>query len=319
GVTVEPQPNFALPSAAHGCGTATTLSDGASRIAITVSTVAGQTAETVNVCIDGHGPYPFVLDTGDSQSTIDAGLAHRLHLPATSASSVFAGVGCTGTARPVLAARWSVGGKDLTPQDLTSATLPQIGGKGEPDGLLGSDVLSTFGAVRIDFAAGTLTLGGPQGKPDDSGNTFTGPKGPPPSTVLTHGQTGTTIPLQVSTTPGDISLNVSVRFGRGRSYSFGVDTGSSQSVVNTPVATAVHLKSAQLDQQQSTVCSTITVPLDHTGPWSLPGLTLHKQLVGVTDFGPISSGGLNGLLGSDQLRRFGWMILDYRGGRLVLG
>ena len=37
------------------------------------------------------------------------------------------------------------------------------------------------------------------------------------------------------------------------------------------------------------------------------------------NFGPIGAGGTAGLLGSDQLQRFGWVIFDYRGGRLVLG
>ena len=44
---------------------------------MTVSTVAGQVAETVDVCIGGQGPYPFVIDSGAGQSTIDAGLAPR--------------------------------------------------------------------------------------------------------------------------------------------------------------------------------------------------------------------------------------------------
>ena len=64
--------------------------------------------------------------------------------------------------------RWASGrskGSTSAPQQLTSATLPQIGGKGEPVGLLGSDVLARFGAVRIDFAAGDLVLPGPQGPP----------------------------------------------------------------------------------------------------------------------------------------------------------
>jgi hypothetical protein len=67
------------------------------------------------------------------------------------------------------------------------------------------------------------------------------------------------------------------------------------------------------------VCSVITVPLVHSGTWSVPGEPLHRQLVGETDFGTIGQGGLDGLLGSDQLRRFGWIVLDYTGGRLVLG
>jgi hypothetical protein len=59
--------------------------------------------------------------------------------------------------------------------------------------------------------------------------------------------------------------------------------------------------------------------LVHSGTWSLPGVTLHPQLLGSANFGSISAGGTAGLLGSDQLKRFGWVIFDYSGGRLVLG
>jgi hypothetical protein len=85
------------------------------------------------------------------------------------------------------------------------------------------------------------------------------------------------------------------------------------------VARAQSLANTDLAQRQSTVCSVITVPLVHSGPWTVPGLTLHPQLIGSTNFGTISLSGTQGLLGSDQLRRYGWVILDYAGGQLVLG
>ena len=49
------------------------------------------------------------------------------------------------------------------------------------------------------------------------------------------------------------------------------------------------------------------------------GLPLHPQLIGETDFGTISLRGTQGLLGSDQLKRYGWVVLDYTGGQMVLG
>ena len=125
---------------------------GDERVPLIVSTVGGQVAETVNVCIDDHGPYPFVLDSGAGQSTIDASLAKRLHLASAGPATSFAGVGCTGTARPVSVGSWSLDGVVLAPQQLTAATLPQMGAKEQPVGLVGSDVLARFGAVRIDFA-----------------------------------------------------------------------------------------------------------------------------------------------------------------------
>lgn len=317
-IHVEPEVAFPLPPAANGCTAATALPGGGSRLPIEVSTVAGQVAELVNVCIAGQGPFPFVLDSGAGQSTIDAQLARRLHLPPVGQTEAFAGVNCTGTAQPVSVGQWSLEGVDLAPQQLTSATLPQIGGKGEPLGLLGSDVLARFGAVRIDFAAGVLLLPGPQGQPLQADASYTGPTGAPPAAVLTQGG-GTTVPVTVSPLPGDVSLSVRVRFGDGPRRSFVVDTGSSQSVVSTSVARAESLRRTNLAQRQATVCSVITVPLVRSGQWSVLGQSLYPQLVGDTSFGSIALGGTQGLLGSDQLKRYGWVVLDYTGGRLLLG
>jgi hypothetical protein len=87
-------------------------------------------------------------------------------------------------------------------------------------------------------------------------------------------------------------------------------------VVNSTLAKKENLAHSNLAERQSTVCSTITTPLVHSGPWSIPGVTLHPQLIGTAPFGPISHAGL---LGSDQLIRYGWVVFDYSGGRLVLG
>jgi hypothetical protein len=317
-VRVEPEVTFALPPAVTGCHGATAAADGGERVPLTVSVVAGQVAETADVCLDGKGPYPFILDSGAGQSTIDAGLAQRLHLASAGAATEFAGVGCTGTAQPVSVDTWSLDGVPLAAQELTAATLPQMGGKGEPDGLLGSDVLSRFGAVRIDFDAGALIMPGPEGAPLSQSSPYTGPQGAVPASLL-QGESGTTVPLTVTPVPGDVSLGVAVRFGGGRRRYFIVDTGSSQSVVSSGVARAQSLANTDLAQRQSTVCSVITVPLVHSGPWTVPGLTLHPQLIGSTNFGTISLSGTQGLLGSDQLRRYGWVIMDYAGGQLVLG
>ena len=107
-VHVEPEVTFALPPASLGCQGAVALPGGVTRLPMTVSTVAGQVAESVNVCIEGQGPYPFVLDSGAGESTIDGDLAKRLHLPEAGPASLFAGVGCTGTAQPVSVDSWNV-------------------------------------------------------------------------------------------------------------------------------------------------------------------------------------------------------------------
>ena len=165
----------------HGCHGATRTRP-AGRSATDGERRAGQVAEMADVCIGGEGPYPFILDTGAGQSTIDAGLAHRLHLASAGARPSSP---VSGAPAPRSPSRWTRGrstGSPSSGQQLTAATLPQMGGKGEPDGLLGSDVLSRFGAIRVDFVgAGTLILPGPEGAPLTQSSPFTGPQGVPPA------------------------------------------------------------------------------------------------------------------------------------------
>src|ERR1700722_6267615 len=79
-VHVEPEVTFALPSTSVGCGGDTTALDGVTRVPLTVSTVAGQTAETVNVCLGGQGPYPFVFSSRGGQHTIGHVVASVPHV-----------------------------------------------------------------------------------------------------------------------------------------------------------------------------------------------------------------------------------------------
>jgi hypothetical protein len=208
-----------------------------------------------------------------------------------------------------------VEGVDLVPQQLTAATLPQMGGPGQPVGLLGSDVLGRFGAVRVDFAAGGLVFPGPEGAPIGHPSPPPGAAGPVAAS-LTGGR-GIAVPLLVDTSPGDVSLGVVVRFAGGPRRTFVVDTGTSQTVVSASLARAQKLEGTELAQRQATVCSVVTVPLVRSGMWTVPGVPLAPQLVGATRFGTL--GATQGLLGSDVLRTFGWVVLDYQRAQMVIG
>ncbi len=108
-----------------------------------------------------------------------------------------------------------------------------------------------------------------------------------------------------------------MKLGDGAAHTFAVDTGSSQSVLATNLAKSAHLAASNQAQRQTTVCSTITSSMVHSGPWSIPGVTLHPQLIDEANFGPISAGGLAGLLGSDQLIRYGCVNFDDKGGASI--
>ena len=238
--------NFALPPTTAGCGGATALAGGADRIPITVSTVAGQVSEMVNVCIAGRGPYPVRPRFGGGR--VDhrpRGWPPSCSWPTTGRPPSSVAWGAPGGPSRSKVASWSVAGVPLAPQEVTAATLPDFGGAGQAVGLLGSDVLSRFGAVRLDFTAQTLTFGGAEGPvPHDNAEDVHGPTGPAPSAVLTQGEAGTTVPLTVVLTPGDVALDVRSRFGDGPARTFVVDTGSSQigrgQVVGQECASGLH-------------------------------------------------------------------------------
>jgi predicted aspartyl protease len=316
---VIPIPNFALPPKTAGCAGATALPGGATQVPVTVSKVGTQVAVLANVCINGHGPFPFVIDTGASQSVVVSSLVSRLKLPAAGPPQAFEGVGCSGSAEPRQVDAWSVAGLVLSGQTVSGATLPGMGGAGQPDGLLGSDVLSRFGAARIDFDASTITVPGPEGPAPTLPKTVTGPTSVPTPLSLLTGSTSGTVPLTVDSGPGLSEVIAPVHLAGHSAMPFAVDTGSSQSVVSQSVAHNLSLEGMTVLERQTTVCSTITVSLVHSGAWSVDTVPLVAGPIATANLGPVGAAGFVGLLGSDQLVHFGWVVFDYRGARLVLG
>lgn len=115
------------------------------------------TLAIVPVTIDGHGPYPFILDTGASTSGINRVLAQHLHLPRTGRTATVSGVVSSAKIPLVHVASWSVHGVPLPATDLgalsfaagSSGTTTQRGHS--VAGLLGSDQLSRFGSITVDY------------------------------------------------------------------------------------------------------------------------------------------------------------------------
>lgn len=121
------------------------------------------TAVLVDVTIDGHGPYPFALDSGSSD-VIDSGLARDLGLPVAGA---FRGRGAGEDAVDVgltRVAALSVG--DLTLRDQLLRVVPldfDLGGtKPAYRGLIGFELFDRL-IVRLDHELRQLTLTEPAG------------------------------------------------------------------------------------------------------------------------------------------------------------
>lgn len=111
------------------------------------------TVVVVPVKVAGRGPYDFVLDTGASMSALDKVLVRKLRLRKTGENAQVTGVTGSSLLPLVRVPSWSVGG-----QSLTGRELPVIDLGGDYAGLLGSDELRRFGAVRIDYRAARLVL-----------------------------------------------------------------------------------------------------------------------------------------------------------------
>jgi predicted aspartyl protease len=116
----------------------------------------GETLALARVVIHGRA-FPFLIDTGSSKTLVDTALAKKLHLKEIGKPITVTGVGCSEAASKVRLSSWSIGGQALPSIVATSSTIAGAGGKAF--GLLGSDVLSHFGSIGIDYAHGVLTLG----------------------------------------------------------------------------------------------------------------------------------------------------------------
>ncbi|MBV9047086.1 MAG: retropepsin-like domain-containing protein [Solirubrobacterales bacterium] len=312
-----PIPTFALPSKAAGCHGARPAGGGAIRIPARVSKVGPNVGILVNVCIEGKGPFPFAVDTGASKVTINAELADRLKLPRVGSSETFRGAGCTGEGQERRITSWSVAGVPLRGQTATGANLPDFGGAGQPDGLIGSDVWGAFGAVRIDFAHGDLVVPGHEGPPPRKEALIKKPAGSPLPAGLVSGRPRLVAPMSVEAGPTQTIIVVGVAFGAHPVVTFTPDTGASTSVVDSSVAKHAGLVPVEIKERQNTVCSVATAPEVESGAWSLAGKPLLPQSIATANL--LASGVAAGLLGADQMSHYGSVIFDYRGGQLVLG
>lgn len=117
----------------------------------------GATLALVPVTIDGHGPYVFALDTGAAKSAIDSKTARRLHLRQVGTSHRVEGISGSAQAKIVAVDAWRLGTIRLRSDRIGSLDL--FGGHNGPVGLLGSDVLSRFSSVCVDYDSATLRLG----------------------------------------------------------------------------------------------------------------------------------------------------------------
>lgn len=119
----------------------------------------GQTLILVPITIHGKGPYTFALDTGASISLVDSAIASKLGLKDTGETSTVSGIGGAQNVTPIKISDWKAGDVSLPSATIARGDLPGAQHNSPLDGLLGSDVLSRFGRIAINFDSSTITLG----------------------------------------------------------------------------------------------------------------------------------------------------------------
>jgi predicted aspartyl protease len=127
-------------------------------VAIKVLKHGKQVLAVVPVKIDGHGPYSFAIDTGASTSLVDSQVAKELRVPTTGTKQRIAGIASVSKVSSIKVKQWSVGNVTLPATSLVEANLPFGNASGGVQGLLGSDMLSQFDIVTIDYDNSRLVL-----------------------------------------------------------------------------------------------------------------------------------------------------------------
>jgi predicted aspartyl protease len=147
-----------------GCGGSSRMGQtstgpgGSVNVAIQVLKHGRQVLAVVPVTIDGHGPYTFAIDTGASQSLVDTSVAKELQVKPTGAKHPVAGITAVTTVKTIAVKHWRVGNVALPATTIVETNLPFGNADGGVQGLLGSDMLSQFDVVTIDYTHQLLKL-----------------------------------------------------------------------------------------------------------------------------------------------------------------
>lgn len=306
----------ALPAPTTGCR----VESGTPPVPMAISHDDGGTTPYVGVCIDGKGPYWFLLDTGASVSVIDSQLAGSLGLPAVGGPSAAVGVGCVVADSRVRVGRWSVGGVYLSPQNLLTADIPGFGASGGPAGVLGGDVLSRFGAVRIDYREAKFTVLAPEGPPATSARILeAAPSLQPPPPLLVRGTPRAEAFLTVLKTPTSSLATASTTLA-GHTYQFVVDTGSAVSSASSSVSRTLQPANTGTTIPAPNVGCRGQVGEVESGTWSITSeVALPSTPLATIDLAGSSQNSVSGTIGSDVLSSYESVVVDYRTGILWLG
>ena len=310
----QPPGKLELPAADQGCDEAR-FGGETTTIPIKVDRVDGAVVILANICIAGTGPYPLIVDTGAPITTLSSTLAEKLKLKKIGEPAVLRGLGCTNSTQEIEMPAWSLDGVPLAAQAAFATRLPGQGGLGEPQGLIGADVLSSFGAIRIDYRHETLTVVGHEGGYFDS-RQFAAPDGSGLPAAVVRAKPQIYAPMIIVNHHGEVRARIRVALGAGLPRGWIVDTGSSVSSVDSSLAKEADLRPTGNRRKLLNFCTLASLPEFASSSWTLSGRSIEPRPFVVQT---LASVGAAGLFGSDVMSRYGSVVLDWAGGRLLLG
>jgi hypothetical protein len=117
------------------------------------------------------------------------------------------------------------------------------------------------------------------------------------------------VPLTVSAVSGGQLVTVGVCIGSQGPYAFVVDTGSTRSIIDSSLATALHLGGAGSVALSGSGCAT-TGNLVHVPTLHLRNVIIEPQTMVSTSLTDWAGKSVDGVLGSDVFGRFGALKLD---------
>jgi hypothetical protein len=267
----------------------------------------------VGVCVAGRGPFPFLIDSGAEVSVISQSLARSLRLSLTGDPVTIAAIGCNEQASDVTIRSWSMGGIELADQSLVELNFPAALRR-DVDGVIGSDVLARFGAIRIDYRAQELALERNEAPPFLIVISTKKPTKVPTVPALLDDTSPTPIPLSVIESPLQVSVTTVV-YLHGLPELFAVDTGASISIVTKALSSG--LTPVGRDFEGESAGCNVGGPEVQSGAWSAGAVRLTPQALGVVEL-PASLF-VMGLLGSDVFFEKGILVIDYQNARMYLG
>lgn len=305
----------ASSSASGGCAAKPVTGPKVLKLKI-LDTSAGK-VPTVSVCIDGKGPYRFLVSTGTGSSVVTPALARKLHLNKSGDDTAVRGVTCVASAPSAKVRKWSMSGAKLDAQRLLVAKIAVPGASRAPKGIIGSDVLERFGAVRIDYVKSRLTLLGSEGAAPTGDVYVLGQRTSKLPAALDGGPPKAGQLLRVFESAHGTIVAVPMKIA-GRTEQLAVDSGSAGSALVPAIARALKLKAGGTNLAVSGVGCRGTASTYLSGSWTLGGSRLVSTSFAARPISGTLNSGLQGVLGANVLAADGSVIVDYEGAHLWL-